>query len=213
VAFHDVLIVAPNPVGGGEHRAYREVMSWLRTNLLMLAVVPLIMLFGTIARADQTDPQLDHLFGRLQKAVNPVEAQAIEQAIWSLWIKAADPVLNLEMLAGVQALNKGELKEALRIFDLITERAPEYAEGWNKRATVLFFLSEFDRSMTDIARTLDLEPRHFGALSGMGMIYVRLGDLEAAAEAMERALEMNPHLPGVREQIDSLRRQHREKAI
>jgi tetratricopeptide (TPR) repeat protein len=117
------------------------------------------------------------------------------------------------MIAGIQAFNKGALKDALRIFDSITNRAPDFAEGWNKRATVLFYMSAYERSKVDIARTLDLEPRHFGALSGLGMIHVRLGDLEAAASAMEQALEMNPHLDGMREQIEALRKQIRDREI
>ena len=194
-------------------RAYRVRMvgNFVKRLVLGLAAATLLTMAGALA--DQTDPSLDALFARLQRVDSEVEAQAIEQKIWSVWIKSPDPVLDLEMIAGILAFNQGRLKEALRIFDSITERAPTFAEGWNKRATVLFYMSDFDRSLADVARTIELEPRHFGALSGMGMIYMEIGDDEAAADALERALEVNPHIPGMRKQLDEIRTRIRGKAI
>lgn len=179
----------------------------------MAALVGAVAMIGVPALADQTEPRLDPLFERLQDTRDAAEAEAIEQAIWSLWTRTDDPLLDLDVIAGIQAMNRGNLPQALESFDRVTEQAPDYAEGWNKRATVLYLLSDYDRSLADIARTLKLEPRHFGALSGMGMIYLQLGDKEAALKAMEEALALNPHMPGLRVHVEELRRLEAGDAI
>ena len=182
-------------------------------HLLLRCLIVLLLAVPGIAQADQTDSRLDQLFARLQVTDDAEEAKVIEQAIWALWIRTDDELLNLEIAAGLNAMERGNAPEALRIFDQVVERAPEYAEGWNKRATLYYIMSAYEDSIADVERTLALEPRHFGALAGLGLIYAAQGDEKKALDAMERALKVHPHLPGVRANIKALRKKLRGKAI
>ena len=96
-------------------------------------------------------------------------------------------------------------QEALEIFNELIAADPGFAEAWNKRATLHFMMGEIEKSRADVERTLDLEPRHFGALSGLGQIELLSGDREGALKAFENALDTNPHLPGARRMIERLR--------
>jgi tetratricopeptide (TPR) repeat protein len=156
------------------------------------------------AAADQDDKRLPALFDQLKAKRSAGEAEAIQQAIWALWSESANAEVNLLMLEGVDAMSQGELKRALTAFDSMVEVAPGFAEGWNKRATVEFLMSDFKASVADIQKTLELEPRHWGALSGLGQIYLALNNDEAALRALKRALEINPYLVSVRAKIQEI---------
>ena len=158
------------------------------------------------ARADQTDPRLDQLFVQLQDVDGPHQARLIEQLIWGVWLESESPTLQLLMGRVVNAMDKQKLGEALNLLNTVVAIAPNYAEGWNKRATVYFMLGRYDESIEDVERTLDLEPRHFGALSGLGLIYARLQDETAALDAFERALTVNPNLGQAKAEVKRLRR-------
>jgi tetratricopeptide (TPR) repeat protein len=108
------------------------------------------------------------------------------------------------MRRGMTAMAGGDHEEALRSFDRMVAKAPDFAEAWNKRATVLFLMGRYEDSVLDIQRTLQLEPRHFGALSGLGLIYDAVEEPAAAIRSLEAALEINPHLHGTREHIATL---------
>ncbi len=157
------------------------------------------------AAADQTDERLDRLFATLQKTQNTAEAQVAQELIWSVWLYSDEAAVRGLMDDGVAAMGEGRLDAALGIFDEMVVLAPEFAEGWNKRATVHYLLGKFIESIADVEETLALEPRHFGALSGLGQIYLLLGDEEGALSAFEQALAMHPHLSGARAAIDGLR--------
>lgn len=173
----------------------------------MIRLVPLLLLclLALPAWAGQDDHRLDALFERLAATGSAVEARAIEDEIWRIWIDHEDSQLDALMNEGMEAMNTGRLDAAREFFEELTRRAPDFAEGWNKLATVEYLQNDFVASVTDIARTLDLEPRHFGALSGLAMINMTLGLDAAALKAFERALEVNPHLRGARSQIEQLR--------
>jgi tetratricopeptide (TPR) repeat protein len=111
------------------------------------------------------------------------------------------------MRQGTVAMSQGQLGRALERFDRIVDLAPEFAEGWNKRATVLYLMGDYQASVLDIQRTLELEPRHFGALSGLGLIYDAIEEPAAALRSFEAALEIHPHLVGTLQRIEELRRQ------
>jgi tetratricopeptide (TPR) repeat protein len=117
------------------------------------------------------------------------------------------------MARGIQAMARRRMASARLLFDQVVEMAPGYAEGWNKRATVYYLEDNLPASMLDIERTLTLEPRHFGALSGMGLIFSEVEDVEGALEAFEAVLEIHPHSPTARASAEELRRKIRDEAL
>jgi tetratricopeptide (TPR) repeat protein len=161
------------------------------------------------ARADQDDPRLDGMFERLQHTPDPAEAHALEQRIWRVWLESDDAAVNRLMQQGVLALQGQRYATALQAFDRMVEEAPDFAEGWNKRATVHYLMGNWRASVQDIQRTLALEPRHFGALFGLGLIYDALDEPEAALRSFEATLALNPHSESTRQMIEQLRRQLR----
>jgi tetratricopeptide (TPR) repeat protein len=165
--------------------------------------------FMALAFADQTDRRLDGLFERLRATSSEAEAEAAQQQIWRIWIESDDMLANRLMQGGSQAMATRQHALALEYFDRLVERAHGFAEGWNKRATVYYLMENYEASVLDIERTLELEPRHFGALSGLGMIYDAIGEPAAALRSFEAAVAINPHLYGTRQRIDALRRQLR----
>ena len=164
------------------------------------------------ASADQTDQRLDTLFSRL-KAGEAGEAASVQREIGRIWVASEDRMADRMMRQGIGAMAANELEAARRIFDRLVDRSPDFAEAWNKRATVHYMMGDFRASVFDIQKTLDLEPRHFGALSGLGLIYDALDEPEAAIRSFEAALEINPHLDGTRERVEELRRTVRGRRI
>jgi tetratricopeptide (TPR) repeat protein len=128
-----------------------------------------------------------------------------EVAVWTLWSRSGDPEVDSLFKSGVQRMQDGEMGQAVEAFTRITERKPDFAEGWNKRATAYYLMGDFDQSLKDCDEVIKRNPQHFGALSGYGMIYLRLGELENALEYFQRALEINPNLKGVEESIALIR--------
>ncbi len=128
-----------------------------------------------------------------------------EAAVWQLWSRSGDPEVDRLLRSGIQHMEDGEMSQAVELFTLITERRPEFAEGWNKRATAYYLMGELDRSLRDCDEVIKRNPQHFGALSGYGLIYLRRGELERALGYFERALEVNPNLKGVAESIELIR--------
>jgi len=181
--------------------------------ILCLLVFLLNFGFSPVVSADQKDPALNALFNRLKLTKNPNEALGIEQTIWGIWTFRGETEIDKAMAYGIRAMNEGALENSLEIFNKIISRAPDFAEGWNKRATVFYMLGRFDASVNDIQRTLILEPRHFGALSGMGLIYNATGNSKAALKVWEKALSIHPHMPGIRAQVEEIKRELKGKAI
>jgi tetratricopeptide (TPR) repeat protein len=171
------------------------------------ALALLLALTGaTLARADQSDWRLPDLFQRLHQTSLEGEAERLQGTIWQLWMRSENEDSNLLMRLGVNAMNGGDYPAALRAFDRMVEDDPNFAEGWNKRATVRYLMGDFGGSVADIERTLALEPRHFGALSGLGMINMELNDHKGALRAFEAALKINPHLRGARQHLEELKK-------
>jgi tetratricopeptide (TPR) repeat protein len=164
----------------------------------------LVLAWAAPLAAKQDDPRLEQLFERLQTTQNIPEAHTIEQTIWQVWNEHDSPTIVLLIAAGTRALSEGKRDTALELFDAVVDLAPDYAEGWNKRATARFLNGDFTGSVADIERTLALEPRHFGALTGLAQIMERTGNLRAALAAYQRAIIIHPYLPGVRGRIEIL---------
>ena len=157
--------------------------------------------------------QLDALFDRLKTTQDANEARRIEAQIWQIWLEPSDPASASLMHLALDAQNRGDLFGAFALFDAIVNLRPDYAEGWNRRATVLYQLGKLDDSRKDAEKVLALEPRHFGALSGLGLIATAKHDDDAALDAFERALVFNPHMAQIRAQAEVLRKKRRDGAI
>ncbi len=147
---------------------------------------------------------LDRLFGQLHATDNETSAKTIEQAIWRLWSRSGSPTCDALLGQAEKAINAKELGVAISILDTAVEIKPDFAEGWNRRATAYFLAGEFDKSLADIDKVLALEPRHFGALSGLGAIKREQGDKRGALEAFRRALAVNPHLGSAKGAVKEL---------
>jgi tetratricopeptide (TPR) repeat protein len=147
---------------------------------------------------------LDFLFGALKAAPDEGSAKAIEQRIWAQWLISKSDTTNLLMTRVKTAVDGKDLELALRLLDAVIELNPDYVEGWNRRATLRFMRKEYGESLADIGRVLAIEPRHFGALTGLGLIMQELGDEKRALEAFRKALDLNPHLQRVPEYVKSL---------
>jgi tetratricopeptide (TPR) repeat protein len=159
------------------------------------------------------ESRLDRLFERLKAAADATEARRIEGQIWAIWLEPGDPAAGSLMRLALDAQTRGDLFGAFALFDAIVNLRPDYAEGWNRRATVLYQLGRHEDSRKDAEKTLALEPRHFGALSGLGLIAAERNDEDAAIDAFERALAVNPHMAQIRAQVDALRKKRRDGAI
>ena len=172
-----------------------------------------MLLTGTMcpATAGQTHPRLSYLFGQLQSTTDHNAARALEAEIWRIWTDAGSAAANRLMTAGILAMNSGKLDAALELFDELVVLKPNLAEGWNKRATVFYLMTSYGASMRDIARTLELEPRHFGAFSGLGLINQAIGRPVVAIRAFERALKIHPHLPALRDKIREMKKVYEAK--
>jgi tetratricopeptide (TPR) repeat protein len=156
-----------------------------------------------LARLGQST-DADLVIEALYDADPDVRAHA-EAAVWQLWSRSGDPEVDSLLKSGIQRMEDGEMGQAVELFTRITQRQPEFAEGWNKRATAYYLMGDFSRSLKDCDEVIKRNPHHFGALSGYGMIYLRLGELENALAYFERALEINPNLKGVEESIQLIR--------
>jgi tetratricopeptide (TPR) repeat protein len=129
-----------------------------------------------------------------------------EQALWHIWARSGDPEVDRLYRTGIEQMNAGDLQQAIDTFTRIIELKPDFAEGWNKRATLYFLAGDFHKSLADCDEVMKRNPYHFGALSGYAQIYMRLEYYDRALEYSRRALEVNPNLDGVRRNIDLLER-------
>ena len=188
-----------------ENDSVKQFIAWLATAATLTFTLPDV--------AAQDNPRLDILFERLKSTRELTEAREIEQNIWSVWLISGDDRADAIMAKGLRAMAFRDYDAALEAFNEIVRLLPSFAEGWNKRATIFYLMGNYQASTVDIETTLALEPRHFGALSGLGLICLIQGDEEQALEAFEAALEVHPHLPGGDSQIRELRQRVKGKRI
>lgn len=173
-----------------------EFMRWLATAATLFVAMPVL--------AAQDDPRLAELFERLAVTENAREGALIQAVIWSIWLQSGDSNVDALMQRGIEAMEGRDFQTAHMAFTEIVETKPKFAEGWNKRATVRYLTRDFRGSIADIEKTLALEPRHFGALSGLGLVYLAQGKDEEALKAFRRAHALYPHLPGADDQLREL---------
>lgn len=161
---------------------------------------------GNAPRSNRDDrlQNLDFLFGALKVAPDADSAKAISDRIWGVWLKAGGDTTNLLITRVRSAIESKDYDLAVQLLDGLIEFKPEFAEGWNQRATVYFLKKDYQRAMADIAQVLAREPRHFGALFGAGVILQEYGDDRRALEIYRRALEVDPHMRRVPELVKTL---------
>lgn len=145
--------------------------------------------------------RLDDLFGKLQKASNPNYAGTLAKSIWNEWFRSGSATIDLMMTWANEAYAEEQYNVALDFLDQVVVRRPDFAEGWNRRATVNYAMNNFAKAMADIQRTLEIEPRHFGAMSGMATILERTGNDEAALKAWQRALAIYPAMKSAQDAV------------
>lgn len=129
-----------------------------------------------------------------------------EQSLWQVWSRSGDPAVDNLFEIGLEQMNQRDAVAAIRTFTEIIQKKPEFAEGWNKRATLYYLIGEYDKSLADCGEVLKRNPVHFGVLSGFGMIYLKLGKPERALDYFQRALQVNPNLRQVEFAAEELRR-------
>ena len=155
------------------------------------------------ARGDRSK-NLDFLFEALKVAPDADSAKLVENRIWALWFTSGSDTADLLMSRVKTAADDKDVKLALQLLDAIIDLKPDYVEAWNRRATLHFTNKDYGKSLADIRQVLAREPRHFGALTGLGVIMQELGEDKLALEAFRRALAVNPHLQKIPEFVKSL---------
>ncbi|MDC3171794.1 hypothetical protein OA856_02015 [Pelagibacteraceae bacterium] len=153
----------------------------------------LIFLMVSISQADQNDPKLEILFNDLSQTQSEIKAQPILLEIWSIWSVAIDTKTQEKFDAGNQLMSKRQYDESILMFSDAINLQPTFAEAWNKRATVNYIIGNYEESISDIFSTLELEPRHFGALDGLAQIYMLQNKYFKAAQVYRKILEILPY--------------------
>jgi tetratricopeptide (TPR) repeat protein len=196
-----VLTMAAAPVFPAPPKSRSEALGSLRSAdaATRAEAVVWIANLGTMADA----PLLE---ARLRDESEFVRGFA-EQGLWLLWGRSGDAAIDQTLARGVEALQDNRQVEAIELFTKVIESSPGFAEGWNKRATAYFLAGEYARSIADCDEVLKRNPHHFGALSGLGEIYLKLDKPEQALQWFRRALEVNPNLLGVEMRIKQLEEQ------
>ena len=132
---------------------------------------------------------------------DPAEVARAEEALWRMWCQSGDALVDALLVQGIEAMERQEFAEAERLFTQIVGRAPDFAEGWNKRATVRYLAENYEGSVADCEATLARKPHHFGALSGQGLCHVALGEHRQAVDLFRRTLVVHPHLDAARRNL------------
>ena len=174
-------------------KALRALHNCILTAFLLFMALPAV--------ADPT--RLDDLFQQLQAATDEESGQ-ITELIWLEWSKSGSPSMDLLLQRGRLALAAGQPLVAIEHFTALIDHAPDFAEGYNARATAYFQSGDLGPSVSDIAKTLSLNPRHFGALAGLGAIFEQLNEPAKALEVYKAALAINPHMSDIKDAVTRL---------
>ena len=176
----------------------------------------LFLLFcgNTIANSKNVDVKLNQLFEQLKKSNNSSTSLMIEMKIWNIWsTHPTQEKLTRSLAKGSNLMSKGELETSYKIFSTIINSAPDWAEGWNKRATVLYLMGRYQDSLNDIDEVLKRESRHFGALSGQGLVQTELKNYEKAIKSYQAVQKIYPSIKTVEVMIPSLRKLIKDESI
>jgi len=163
---------------------------------ILMKYINLISVFLFLAfpvKSDQFDTRLPNLFQELYDSTNDSQINQIASKIWNIWHETNDIKIEADFYRGMESLRTHDLIMSIAFFTQVIEKKSNFAEAWNKRATVYYMMGDFDKSMHDINETLKLEPRHFGAMDGMGLIFIHLHQYENAIKIYEQMLEIFPN--------------------
>ncbi len=175
----------------------KNFMAWMATAATLNFAAPVV--------AGQNDPRLNDLFAALKAAASEKEAAPIEARIWAIWTESGIEDIDRLMALGIAAMGIRDFRTAESVFTAIVRQAPDFAEGWNKRATLYYLMGKMEKSAADVDRVLSLEPRHFGALSGLGLIRLAEENEREALKAFERGLAIHPNMAGATTYIRKLK--------
>jgi tetratricopeptide (TPR) repeat protein len=189
----------------------RNFFAFLPAVALSIALAP-ASAAETAAAPPSTEPvavakpenRLETLYGELKRQRNEKAAERIASRIFEEWNHSGSASIDLMMLWSQKAIEAEKFDVALDFLDQVVTLSPDFAEGWNRRATVHFMMRSFGKSMADIDRTLQLEPRHFGALAGMAQIMKERGSKELALEAYQRVLDIYPMMRSAQNEVATL---------
>jgi len=182
---------------------------------LSLYVFLVLLFYGNaIADSKDRDVRLDQLFEQLKKSNNASIALEIEMKIWNIWsTHPTQGKLTQSLAKGLDLMSKGELETAYKIFSTIINSSPNWAEGWNKRATVLYIMGRYHDSLNDIDEVLKRESRHFGALSGQGLVHTKLKNYEKAIKSYETVQKIYPSISSAKVMIPQLKKIIKDEVI
>ena len=172
------------------------------------------LLFLTISsKANDRDIQLNRLFNEL-KINNAALVYGTEQKIWKIWsTHPTDETLTSKLSKGTNLMQSNTLSESIEIFSNLIELDPNWAEAWNKRATALYLIGDYEGSQKDIDKVLELEDRHFGALAGQGLVNIKLENYEKAIESYKRAQEIYPAMQSPKVMIEQIKELIKQQLI
>ena len=184
----------------------------------ILRILILSLFFFSNVNAEEKNNKLDKLFSELKNTKDLSSAQAIENKIWEIWsIHPSDDRRGFRLtellIQGTRLMNMRELSKAYELFTKVITVESDWAEAWNKRATVLYLMKEYESSLADIEITLVLEPRHFGALSGQALNYIELNLYEKAIESYKAAQKIYPLLDSAKKMIPELQELINDQSI
>lgn len=161
--------------------------------MIFFRIIVIFLFFCFTANADQKDTRLNKLFNLLAESKSDAEIDIITSDIWNIWMETNDPLIKADFYRGLETMRNGNLNMSIVFFTRVIKINPNFAEAWNKRATVYYMIGDFDSSMIDINATLKLEPRHFGALDGLGLILIHLQEFEKAIRVYDQMLTIFPN--------------------
>ena len=180
----------------------------------LVRILVLLLCGNVAAYSNDRDVRLNQLFEQLKKSNNSSVALEIEMKIWNIWsTHPTQKQLTQSLVKGSDLISKGELEAAYKIFSTIINSAPDWAEGWNKRATVLYLKGKYIDSLNDIDEVLKRESRHFGALSGQGLVHIKLKNYEKAIESYEAVQKIYPSVNSAKVMIPQLKKLIKDEAI
>ena len=180
---------------------------------IMQLIAALALCLPMVSNGDQTDQRLEQLFQTLRTSQDATILGETEASIWEIWYASGREEIDGKMLEAAELVRIGKLVAAESIYSAVIDEAPGFSEGWNRRATVRFYQSNYDGSLEDIEQTLKLEPRHFGAFWGLGMILGSQRDYQRAISAFEKLLEIKPHASDARPRIELLRQELAKQSV